>query len=127
MPYTKKPAFDQFRRTLIERGKPILEKEIVPIQAAMVSFLDSMPDLLVQKTRRQGHKETLVEISTNWVGLDADPRTTISTFKKAWPGTLFEGHEEFWSIEKNEESVLLQFAVQYPNDRYLTGKVLITY
>jgi|GEM_PF-1213234 hypothetical protein len=127
MPFTKKPTFEQFRHTLIASGKPIPEKEIVPIQAAMVALLDSIPDLLVQKTRRQGHKDTLIEVSSSWVGLDADHRTTVATFKKHWPGSVFEGAEELWTIERHEESVVLQFAAQYPNDRYLTGKVLVTF
>ena len=127
MPYAKKPAFEQFRATLISSGKPLAEKDIVPIQATIVAFLDTISDLLVQKTRRQGHKETLVEISGNWIGLDGDPKAAITTIRRFWPGRLFATEEEMYHIDRNEETVLLQFAVKYPNDRYLTGKLLITF
>ena len=127
MPYIKKPAFETFRAQLIAGGKPLLEKDIVPIQAAVVSQLDTVRELLVQKSRRLSNKDGIVEISATWVGLDASPRAAISALKRTWPGPAFgEFEERFW-IGESEESVLLAFAVRYPDNLYLTGKLLITF
>ena len=127
MAATKKPAFETFRAHLIGHGKPLLEKDIVPIQAQIVAHLDTIRELLVQKTKRHGDPRSLVEISTTWVGLDASSRDAISVLKRSWPGALFEGVEnQFW-IGESEESVLLEFAGRYPEDRYLTGRVLVVF
>lgn len=127
MPFTKKPAFEQFRATLISSGKPIPEKEMVPIQAEIVAHLDTIKDLLVQKVRRQGHKETLIEISSSWVGLDGDTRNAIATLKKSWPAELFGNMQEMSYIEPDDETVIPQFACRYPEKTYLTGRILITF
>ncbi len=89
MPYVKKPAFEGFRAQLISRGKPLLEKDIVPIQAAIVAQLDTIQELLVQKSKRLSHREGIVEITTTWVGLDASPKAAISILKRSWPGSVF--------------------------------------
>ena len=127
MPYIKKPAFETFRASLISHGKPLLEKDIVPIQAAIVQQLDLIQDLLVQKSRRLSNKEAILEITATWVGIDASPRMAISTLKRAWDGKPFSGHEELFTIGESEESVLLVFAARYPESRYLTGRLLITF
>lgn len=127
MPYIKKPAFEGFRARLIAQGRPLPEHELVPIQARVVAQLDLIEELLVQKTRRVGHKDGLLEITAAWVGLNATQREAISVIKAAWPGELFgELEESFW-IGENEEAVLLTFAVSYPADRYLTGRLLVTF
>jgi len=127
MPYIKKPAFETFRAQLIARGKPLLEKDIVPIQSQIVAQLDTIRELLVQKARRLSHKDGLVEVTATWVGLDASPRAAIAAFKRSWPGPLFEGRDEQFWVGDSEEAVLLTFAVSYPEDRYLTGRVLVTF
>ena len=127
MPYAKKPAFEQFRASQIAHGKPLAEKDVVPIQAAIVAHLDTIQELLVQKVRRQGHKETLVEISASWVGLDGDPKAAIAILRRFWPGRLFADVEEMYHVDRSEETVLLTFAVQYPSDHYLTGRLLVTF
>ncbi len=127
MPYAKKPAFEQFRASLISNGKPLAEKDIVPIQANVVAHLDTIRELLVQKTRRQGHKLTLIEVSASWVGLEGDQKEAIALIRRFWPGRLFADIEEVYTIDRHEESVLLQFAAKYPDDRYITGKVLVTF
>jgi hypothetical protein len=127
MAYAKKPAFETFRAHQIAHGKPLLEKDIVPIQARIIAHLDTIRELLVQKSKRHGDKMGLVEISATWVGLDANPRDAISTLKRSWPGTVFDGVEsQFW-IGESEESVLLEFTAKYPEDRYLTGRVLVVF
>lgn len=127
MPYIKKPAFETFRANLITHGKPLLERDIVPIQTEIVQALDQVKDLLVQKSRRLSNKEAIIEITATWVGMDASPRLAISTLKRAWSGEVFGGHEELFTIGEHEESVLLVFAARYPESRYLTGRLLVTF
>ncbi|MDR3690645.1 MAG: hypothetical protein P4L46_14805 [Fimbriimonas sp.] len=126
MPHTKKPSFEHFRSSLVGNGKPLAEKFIVPIQASIVSRLDDIKDVLVQKVRRQGHKETLVEFSATWVGMDTEVSSIVSALKRGWPEDVFENGESMFYVDRFEENVLLQFAVKYPEDRYLTGRLLVT-
>ena len=104
-----------------------MEKDIVPIQAAIVAQLDTIRDLLVQKARRLSNKDGILEITATWVGLDASSRAAISTLKRSWPGEVFGGLEEQFWVGESEESVLLAFATRYPENRYLTGKILVTF
>ncbi len=127
MPYIKKPAFETFRASLISNGKPLLERDIVPIQSAIVKELDQIKDLLVQKSRRLSNKEAIIEITATWVGMDASPRLAISTLKRAWSGNAFGGNEELFTIGESEESVLLVFAARYAESRYITGRLLVTF
>jgi len=127
MPYIKKPAFETFRSQLIASGKPIAEKDIVPIQARIVTQLDTIRELLVQKARRLSHKDGLVEITATWVGLDASQKEAVAILKRSWPGAVFESSEEQFWVGDSEEAVLLNFAVRYPEDRYLTGRILVTF
>jgi len=127
MPYAKKPAFETFRAHLIVHGKPLLEKDIVPIQAQVVAHLDTIREILVQKSKRHGEKTKLVEITTSWVGLDANPKDAISLLKRSWPGGLFEDVDGQYWIGEIDESIQLEFAARFPADRYLTGRVLVTF
>lgn len=125
--FAKKPAFEGFRASLISHGKPLLEKDIVPIQARLVAHLDTIKSLLVQKAKRHGDKMMLVEVSTTWVGLDASPRDAISALKKSWPDNLFNASEEHCWADESDDAVHLDFAAKYAEGRYLTGRVLITF
>jgi len=125
--FAKKPAFEGFRASLISNGKPLLEKDLVPIQARLIAHLDMIKSLLVQKAKRHGDKLMLVEISTTWVGLDASPRDAISTLKKSWPEDLFDTPEYQCWADESEDAVHLAFAAKYAEGRYLTGRVLITF
>jgi len=127
MPYVKKPAFETFRAQLIGRGKPLPEKEIVPIQAQIVAQLDTIRELLVQKSKRLSHKDAIIEITATWVGLDATAQEAVRTFKRSWPGNLFDGLDERFWVGDSDEAVLLTFAAAYSEDRYLTGRVLVTF
>ena len=127
MPYIKKPAFETFRAHLIAHGKPLLEKDIVPIQARIVAQLDTIRELLVQKSKRLSNKEAIVEITATWVGLDASPGEAIKTLKRSWPGVVFDGKDEQFWVGDSDEVVHLVFAARYPEDRYLTGRILITF
>jgi hypothetical protein len=111
----------------MDSGRPLLEKNIVPIQAAIIDFLDTYRDILFQKARRQSNRDGLLEMTATWVGMDSDPRTVVSTFKKTWPGPALEGSEEKFWIGESDDSILLLFAASYPENRYLTGRILITF
>lgn len=127
MPYLLKPAFEQFRRETISQGKPMLEKNVVPIQAAIVEKLDDFADLLIEKTRRLPHPEGIIEISAKWFGLNSDQTAVVRAIKKQWSEEPFgEAESAFW-VGQSDEAVLVMFASRYPEGRYLTGRMLITF
>jgi hypothetical protein len=127
MPHLLKPAFEQFRHEAIKSGKPLLEKNVVPIQAAIVAELEKLDDLLIQKTRRLPHPEGMVEISAKWFGLNSDQWDLVKTLRGHWNEEVLGEGECAFNVGQSDEAVLLMFAVKYPEDRYLTGKMLITF
>lgn len=125
--FAKKPAFEGFRARLIDSGKPLLEKDIVQIQARLVSHLDTVRELLVQKCKRHGDKSMLVEITSTWVGVDASQKDAISKLKSTWPDDLFSAVETQCLIDEVDDTVHIAFAARYAGGRYLTGRVLVTF
>jgi hypothetical protein len=125
--FVRKPAFETFRAGLIAGGKPLLEKDIVPIQARLVAHLDTVKELLVQKAKRHGEKTKLVEISAAWVGLDANPRDAIATIRSSWNMDLFAAEEVQCWADEVEEAIHLDFAARYAGGRFLTGRILVIF
>lgn len=127
VPYVQKPAFEQFRHEVITRGKPMLEKNVVPIQAAVVERLERFEGLLVEKVRRVPHDMGMLEVSAKWLGLGEDQSDVVRLMRKGFPeGALHAETANFW-VGPSDEAILLLFAAKFPEDRFLTGRVLITF
>jgi len=127
MPHLLKPAFEQFRHEAIVAGKPMLEKNIVPIQAEIVSRLESLNDLLIEKTRRLPHPEGMIEISAKWFGLNSDQREVVRQLRQQWTDEVMGAAEVAVTILPSEEAVLMMFAGKYADGRYLTGRMLVSF
>ena len=105
----------------------MLEKSVVPIQAAVVASLEQFPDLLVEKVRRLPHHEAMLEISAKWLGLDSSQDDVLKTLRREWSdGVLAAAHAKF-HLSRIDESVELLFAGTYDDNRFLTGRVLVTF
>lgn len=127
MPFLKKPAFENYRARLIAGGKPLADWQATTVESKVVALLDTVPEILVQKSRRTNHKDGLLEFSVAWVGLDASPALAVATLKAAWPGNVFEDVDnQFW-VDRSEDATLLAFAAGYPEGRYLTGRILVVF
>jgi len=105
----------------------MLEKNTVPIQAAVIGQLEKLDDLLIEKTRRLPHPEGMIEVSAKWFGLNSDQTTMVRTLKKQWSDEPFSDAESAFWVGPSDEAVLLMFAAKYPDGRYLTGRMLITF
>lgn len=127
MPHSIKPAFEQFRHAVIKAGRPMLEKNVVPIQAAVVTSFETFPELLVEKARRLPHHEAMIEISAKWLGVATDQDEVIALLKREWnDGVLGADHCKF-HVGPVDERVVLQFAANYEDSRYVTGRVSVTF
>jgi len=127
MPHVQRPAFEQFRRETISRGRPMLEKNVVPIQAKIVAALEALPSLLVEKTRRLPHDDGMIEVSAKWFGPGEDQSDVVRILKKTWPDEELGAQETKFTALPSDEAVLLMFAATYEDGRFLTGRVLITF
>lgn len=126
MPYILKPKFEQHRTSLIRKNQPMRERDIVPLQDALEKGLDGLPGLLVEKIRRMPHPDGLLEISAKYLGLDADQETVVKMLRFEFPEeTLNLENHQFW-VGESDEAVLLMFAGRN-GDRYLTGRLLVTF
>lgn len=125
--YLLKPAFEQFRNETIHSVKPMLEKNIVPIQAALVKELDGFRDLLIEKVRRLPHDDGLLEISAKWFGMADDADDVVKIFRANFPEAALGAETANYWVGRSDEAVLLMFAATYPDRRFLTGRMLITF
>lgn len=127
MPYVLKPALEQFRSELSREGKMMLEKDIVPVQAALEGRLSRIPDLLVEKVRRFPRPDGMLEISCKWFGFGDDQRDVVRILKEEWPEDALGAFQSRFTVAPSEEAVLLTFAAAYESGRFLTGRMLITF
>lgn len=127
MPHLLKPAFEQYRNETLRTGKPMLEKNIVPIQSALVASLESIDALLIEKTRRLPHPEGMLEISAKWFGLNSAQGDVVKELRKHWSDEVLSATESSFWVGQSDEAVLLMFAARYPEGRYLTGRMLVTF
>lgn len=125
--YLLKPAFEQFRHEVISSGKPMLEKNIVPIQAALVKELDGFRDLLIEKVRRLPHDDGLLEISAKWFGMADDADDVTKILRTKFPEASLGGETTNFWVGRSDEAVLVMFAATFPDRRFLTGRMLITF
>ena len=122
---TKKPEFEQFLHTLLKTGKPLVQQAREPYRAAAVDLLENTGDILVQRARKDGHKDVQIEIHGTWVGPSYDPFAVVKQLRALWPGSLFSSGEELHFVEYKEEVVTLRFGWK-DGDAYLTGLIKIT-
>lgn len=124
MPYVLKPKFEQHRATLLKSGLQMREKDVVPVQSALVDAVGSLPDLLIEKVRRLPKADSMIEITAKYFGLAADQTELVHLLKKTFPSTSMGLENEMFTVSPSEEAVLVQFAGQ-KDGRNLTGKVLV--
>ncbi len=93
---------------------------------AVVSLLEDTGLFLVQKARKDGHDEALIEIHGSWVGTDFSPDAVMSALRESWPGALFPSGEQSSLVEHEDEVATLQFAWDDGSGQFLTGRVKIT-
>jgi hypothetical protein len=99
------------------------EKAVVPVQAQVVAVLEQIPHLIVQKVRRLSHPDAMVEISCAWLGLDSSPEGASKALRAGWSDEAFGEAKTAHFVHQEEDSVHLFFAAEYPEQRYLTGRV----
>lgn len=106
----------------------MLEKNVAPIQAAIVAQLDGIDELLIEKTRRLPHNDGMIEISAKWFGLDSSQGAVTRKLRSDWPEAALGAEEAKFTITPSDEAVLLMFAGTYEGGaRYVTGRMLITF
>ncbi|MFI5385174.1 MAG: hypothetical protein ACHQ50_03545 [Fimbriimonadales bacterium] len=122
----KKPEFEQFRKSLLRRAKAVPQQQREPYRLAIVSLLEDTGQFLVQKARKDGHDDALIEVHGSWVGTDFSPDTVTAALRDTWPGAVFGSGEQGCLIEHEDEVATLQFAWDSGDGQFLTGRVKIT-
>jgi len=125
--YSLKPGFEQFRREVMKASRPLLEKNVVPLQAAVMKSLETFPDILVEKSRRLPNAESMIEISAKWLGLASDQDEVVRTLKRQWSDELLQAQHAKFYVGPVDESVVLVFAGTYDDNRFVTGRILVTF
>lgn len=120
----KKPAFDQFVHVAMKEGKALQQQAREPYRHAIVEFLESEGDILVQKARKDGHDDASIEIHAIWVGPSYDPDDVVRVMRESWPGKLFPKTEQMHWVERDEEVVTLRF-MWHSAAQFLSGKITI--
>lgn len=111
----------------MKASRPLLEKNVVPLQAAVMKSLETFPDILVEKSRRLPNAESMIEISAKWLGLASDQDEVVRTLKRQWSDELLQAQHAKFYVGPVDESVVLVFAGTYDDNRFVTGRILVTF
>jgi hypothetical protein len=122
----KKPDFEQFRQSSLKHGKALPQQQREPYRQAIVDLLEDTRQFLVQRARKDGHDDVLIEIHCSWIGTAFSPETVIETLREVWSGDVFPiGEKKHW-IEAEDEIVTLEFAWDAGDGQFLTGRIKVT-
>jgi len=122
----KKPEFEQFRGALLRRAKAIPQQAREPYRLGIVRLIEDTGLFLVQRARKDGHDQALIEIHCSWIGTDFSPDAVKATLREVWPGALFGAGQEGSLIESEDEIVTLEFAWDGGAGLFLTGRIKVT-
>lgn len=122
----RKPEFEQLRHSLIRAAKAMPQQEREPYRQKMVSMLEEDGLLLVQRARKDGHDDALIEVHASWIGTDYSTEAIIGALKTVWARGFVEGGQLRHWIESEDEVVTLEFAWSGPGSGFLTGRVKVT-
>jgi hypothetical protein len=120
----KKPDFEHHRQSLLRAGKPLPQQAREPYRVALVQLLEDTGLFLVQRARKDGHNEALIEIHASWVGTDYSPDAVIAALRDLWPPESLKD-QKHW-IEAEDEVVTLQFAASVGEGQFLTARMKVT-
>jgi hypothetical protein len=122
----RKPEFEHLRQSLLRRGKAMPQQQREPYRAGIVKLLEDTGLFLVQKARKDGHDDALIEIHSSWIGTDFSPDAVIESLRALWPGGMFPAAESKYWIEAEDEIVTLEFAWDAGERGFLTGRLKVT-
>ena len=122
----RKPAFEQFRASAIRRSKSLPQQAREPYRAAIVALLEDSGLFLVQRARKDGHDDALIEVHASWIGTDFSPDGVIESLRAMWPGAVFGAGEQMYWVEHEDEIVTFEFAWSNGEGQFLTGRIKIT-
>ncbi len=103
------------------------EKDIVPIEQAVVLSLERFPDLLVEKARRVPAHDPMLEISARWLGLDAHPNHVVNLIRREWDDSVLAAESARFHVLLDDDAVVLAFVGTYADERCLTGRVKVVF
>jgi hypothetical protein len=122
----RKPEFEQFRQSLLRKAKAMPQQQREPYRAGLVKLLEDTGLFLVQKARKDGHDDALIEIHSSWIGTDFSPEAVIASLRELWPGGVFDGGETKYWAESEDEIVMFDFAWNAAERGFLTGLIKVT-
>lgn len=126
MAATHKLEFEHFYRDTVAKSRMLPEREVMPYEQALVKALEGVPDLLVQKVRRLMRRESMLEISCAWVGMDADTDSVAAALKTVWPEAGFQTFKtaKYAVDTEDADRVALAFMAVTEEGRYLNGRIV---
>ncbi|HVT12259.1 MAG TPA: hypothetical protein VHE55_08325 [Fimbriimonadaceae bacterium] len=121
----RKPEFEQFRQATLRQAKALPQQQREPYRTGIVRLLEDTDLFLVQKARKDGHDDALLEIHGSWIGTEFSPEAVMQALRDLWPGKMFASGEVKHWIEAEAEIVTLEFAWNSGAGQFLTGRIKI--
>ncbi len=122
----RKPEFEHLRHTVLARSKPIPQKDREPYRESLVTLLEDTGLFLVQKARKDGHDDALIEVHASWIGTDFSTEAVVDALKSNWSAKAFDGGEVKHWIDVEDEVVTLEYVWSGSGAGFLTGRVKVT-
>lgn len=115
-------SFEDRLNELLRDGRIGLGKPSNDAMHALEASLAAIPDLLVQKRRAQPARKSMVEVSCNWFGMDADTGTIGPLVDRAVAEALPTAQR---TLSVEPDVVRVRFLLE-KNGVYVTGAAIVT-
>lgn len=125
MPAVHRSKLEAFKHELIVKLTPLPQSALVNIERDAVPRLEKTGNIIVEKVRRHGKPEMLLEFSCHWVGVDRSPDAMLAELEEAWPPPILgSAHEKHLYFAQDETAQAL-FVAEIEGKNFLTGWIHI--
>lgn len=125
MPKVNRAKFEQTLVELRKSRKPAPHWTLREIATRIENLLEETGVFLIQKSTKAGQVEAMLELTATWLGSQADERGATGRLESVWPGKVFDEAFERHTFYPRDENLVLAFAAEIGEDRYVSGRIAV--
>ena len=120
MPKLIRPLVEQHIEAAEDMLKMAPERDVKTLEDEIVAALDANPEIVVNKARRLRRSRQMLEITANWMGLDATGPAMQKALLETWPR-----EQDDYGVSKREDAAELVFLSSISETHFVSGRILL--
>jgi hypothetical protein len=120
VPKLIRPLVEQHIEAAADMLKMAPERDVKTLEDEIVAALDANPEIVVNKARRLRRSRQMLEITANWMGLDATGPAMQKALLDTWPR-----EQDDYGVSKREDAAELVFLSSISETHFVSGRILL--